>query len=195
MQDRGVRRHDAALQDERIDRVYDTYASEEEFCDNDEWIAAFALTLERRPYTTREFLHQLGGHLWNETGRDGILTAAYRASVPIFCPAIADSCVVLPHIRGAFRLELPSRRLATAGPMPVALHEPLIDRVRARTPLGRGATLLVVYALFFVAVAAIVGAVILFQDLTATSEIEADLHSRFTRLVSLGIELEESAAP
>jgi len=41
----------------------------------------------------------------------------------------------------------------------------------------------------------IVGAVILIQDLTATSEIEADLQSRVIRLVSLGIELEESAAP
>ena len=30
---------DAALQAEHIDRVYDTYAREEEFCDNDEWIA------------------------------------------------------------------------------------------------------------------------------------------------------------
>jgi deoxyhypusine synthase len=85
--------NDAALQDERIDRVYDTYASEEEFCDNDEWIAAFALTLERRPYTSREFLYRLGEHLWKETGRDGILTAAYRAAVPIFCPAIADSSI------------------------------------------------------------------------------------------------------
>ena len=27
------------------------------------------------------------------TGRDGILTAAYRANVPIFCPAIADSSI------------------------------------------------------------------------------------------------------
>jgi deoxyhypusine synthase len=84
---------DGALQEARIDRVYDTYASEEEFVDNDEWIAAFALTLERRPYTTREFLYQLGRHLWEETGRDGILTAAYRASVPVFCPAIADSSI------------------------------------------------------------------------------------------------------
>ena len=32
---------DAALAEERIDRVYDTYASEEEFVENDEWIAAF----------------------------------------------------------------------------------------------------------------------------------------------------------
>ena len=41
----------------------------------------------------------------------------------------------------------------------------------------------------------IVGAVILIQDLTETSEIEADLQNRVTRLVSLGIELEETAAP
>jgi deoxyhypusine synthase len=87
------RENDAALQEERIDRVYDTYASEEEFCDNDEWIAEFVLTLERRPYTSREFLYRLGEHLWKTTGRDGILTAAYRASVPIFCPAIADSSI------------------------------------------------------------------------------------------------------
>ncbi len=87
------RENDAALQADHIDRVYDTYASEDEFVDNDEWIAAFAMTIERRPYTSREFLYKLGEHLWNETGRDGILTAAYRASVPIFCPAIADSSI------------------------------------------------------------------------------------------------------
>src|SRR5437764_44872 len=84
---------DAALAEERIDRVYDTYASEEEFIGNDNWIADFAGTLEHRPYTTREFLYQLGGHLWKTTGQNGILTAAYRANVPIFCPAIADSSI------------------------------------------------------------------------------------------------------
>ncbi len=84
---------DAALADDRIDRVYDTFASEEEFIDNDNWIADFAATLEPRPFTTREFLHLLGRHLWETTGRDGILTAAYRAKVPIFCPAIADSSI------------------------------------------------------------------------------------------------------
>src|SRR6266550_767101 len=30
---------DTALAESRIDRVYDTYASEEEFCENDNWIA------------------------------------------------------------------------------------------------------------------------------------------------------------
>jgi deoxyhypusine synthase len=87
------RENDAALQADHIDRVYDTYASEDEFVDNDEWIAAFALTLERRPYTSREFLYKLGEHLWKETQREGILTAAYRTSVPLFCPAISDSSI------------------------------------------------------------------------------------------------------
>jgi deoxyhypusine synthase len=84
---------DAMLQAERVDRVYDTYASEKEFIENDEWIAEFALTLERRAYSSREFLYRLGEHLWTQTEADGILTAAYRASVPIFCPAIADSSI------------------------------------------------------------------------------------------------------
>ena len=84
---------DAALAEDRIDRVYDTYASEEEFCDNDVWIGDFAASIEHRPYTSREFLNRLGGHLWSETKTNGILTAAYRAGVPIFCPAIADSSI------------------------------------------------------------------------------------------------------
>src|SRR5579862_9234975 len=84
---------DVQLAEDRIDRVYDTYASEEEFISNDNWIADFATTLEPRSYTSREFLHLLGGHLWKTTGRDGILTAAFRANVPIFCPAIADSSI------------------------------------------------------------------------------------------------------
>jgi deoxyhypusine synthase len=84
---------DALLAEDRIDRVYDTFASEEEFIENDNWIADFAASIERRPYTSREFLYRLGGHLWETTRRDGILTSAYRANVPIFCPAIADSSI------------------------------------------------------------------------------------------------------
>src|SRR6202790_3395158 len=54
---------DAALAEDGIDRVYDTLASEEEFIGNDNWIAEFGASLEARPYTTREFLYLLGGHL------------------------------------------------------------------------------------------------------------------------------------
>ena len=84
---------DRTLQAVHIDRVYDTLVDEDQFVDNDEWIASFTAQLEPRRYTTREFLHRLGGHLWDETANDGILTAAYRARVPIFCPAIADSSI------------------------------------------------------------------------------------------------------
>ena len=84
---------DRALQAARIDRVYDTLMSEDEFVDNDNWIAEYARSLEPRAYTSREFLYQLGGHLWRATRRDGILTAAHRAGVPVFCPAIADSSI------------------------------------------------------------------------------------------------------
>jgi fructose-1,6-bisphosphatase/sedoheptulose 1,7-bisphosphatase-like protein len=41
----------------------------------------------------------------------------------------------------------------------------------------------------------VVGAVILMQDLTESRKIEEDLEQRVTKLVSLGVELEESAAP
>jgi deoxyhypusine synthase len=84
---------DRDLQALHIDRVYDTLVDEDEFIDNDNWIATFAATLESRPYTSREFLYHLGGKLWEDTGQDGILTAAFRANVPIFCPAIADSSI------------------------------------------------------------------------------------------------------
>ena len=84
---------DRTLQAHHIDRVYDTLVDEDEFIDNDNWITTFATTLESRPHTSREFLYRLGGHLWENTGQDGILTAAYRANVPIFCPAIADSSI------------------------------------------------------------------------------------------------------
>ncbi len=103
---------DAALAQDRIDRVYDTYASEEEFIENDNWIAKFAASLEKRPYTSREFLYRLGGHLWEATGRDGILTAAFRANVPIFCPAIADSSIGMglsqarQHVAGAGYIDI-----------------------------------------------------------------------------------------
>jgi len=38
-----------------------------------------------------------------------------------------------------------------------------------------------------------VGAVILIQDVTETAKIEEDLEERVTKLIALGVELEESA--
>ncbi len=88
-----ARTDDRRLQTHHIDRVYDTLVDEDEFIKNDIWIAQFVSTLESRQYSSREFLYRLGKHLWDETGQDGILTAAFRSKVPIFCPAIADSSI------------------------------------------------------------------------------------------------------
>ena len=87
------RADDRALQQHHIDRVYDTLVDEDEFIENDIWLAEFAASLEPRRFSSREFLYHLGGRLWSETQRDGILTAAFRARVPVFCPAIADSSI------------------------------------------------------------------------------------------------------
>ena len=85
---------DVTLFEHRIDKIYDTFASEDEFRDTDDYIADFAKGLDpRRSYTTREFLNLLGRRLAEEGTRDGILTAAARARVPIYCPAIGDSSI------------------------------------------------------------------------------------------------------
>jgi len=83
---------DAELCALNIDRIYDTFARDEEFDKTDRYIAKFASELERRPYTTREFLHLLGKKL-SDRPEQGMLTSASQAGVPIYCPAIADSSI------------------------------------------------------------------------------------------------------
>lgn len=85
---------DVMLQEEGIDRIYDVFASESEFRALDDYITLFADTLDLdRPYTTREFLYLLGQKISKETDKDGIVTSAYRAGVPIYCPAMGDSSI------------------------------------------------------------------------------------------------------
>jgi deoxyhypusine synthase len=85
---------DVHLQKHLIDRMYDTLADEEEFRDADAMIGRFAASLDQsRPYTTREFLYLLGKDLAKRAKEDGIVTAAYRAGVPLYCPAVADSSI------------------------------------------------------------------------------------------------------
>src|SRR6185436_18189950 len=46
---------------------------------------------QTRAYSAREFLHLLGKELAEIASEDGVLTSAFKAKVPIFCPAIAES--------------------------------------------------------------------------------------------------------
>jgi deoxyhypusine synthase len=85
---------DVVLGENMIDRMYDVLADEEKFREHDRWIGEFAARLDQsRPYTTREFLYRLGLELAKVAREDGILTAAAKAGVPLFCPAIADSSI------------------------------------------------------------------------------------------------------
>jgi deoxyhypusine synthase len=85
---------DAELIEAGVGRFYDTLASEHEFREADEWVGNFANTVDHsRPYSTREFLHLLGRELSEIATEDGILTSAYKAKVPIYCPSIADSAI------------------------------------------------------------------------------------------------------
>jgi len=85
---------DVMLGRHMVDRMYDVLADEKVFRDHDFWIGRFAGTLDQtRAYTTREFLYLLGKELAKEGAEDGILTAAAKAGVPLYCPAIGDSSI------------------------------------------------------------------------------------------------------
>jgi deoxyhypusine synthase len=74
--------------------MYDTLADEEEFREEDAFVGRFASTLDHsRPYTTREFLYLFGKELLKRAKEDGIITAAYKARIPLYCPAVGDSSI------------------------------------------------------------------------------------------------------
>jgi deoxyhypusine synthase len=85
---------DVMLQKALIDRMYDVLADEERFREHDAWIGRFAASLDQsRPYTTREFLYLLGKELSGRAEEDGIVTAAAKARIPLYCPAVGDSSI------------------------------------------------------------------------------------------------------
>ncbi|MGZ5436894.1 MAG: deoxyhypusine synthase family protein [Pyrinomonadaceae bacterium] len=87
---------DAELEVAKINRMWDLLASEEEYHEAEEWVGGFASQLDQsRPYSTREFLHLLGRELAEIAAEDGVLTAAYKSRVPVFCPGIGDSGIAV----------------------------------------------------------------------------------------------------
>ena len=87
---------DAELEASQINRMWDVLASEEEYSEANEWVGGFTNQLDQtRAYSTREFLHLLGRELAEIATDDGVLTSAYKARVPVFCPTIADSSIAV----------------------------------------------------------------------------------------------------
>ncbi len=83
---------DEKLRELYIDRIYDTFIDEEQLqvCDNT--IKSIADSLERRPYSSREFIRQMGRYLVsNSRKKESLVQTAYENGVPIFCPAFSDS--------------------------------------------------------------------------------------------------------
>ena len=87
---------DAELRELMIDRIYDTFIDEEELRICDETTHQITNSLEPRPYSSREFIREMGAYLVRngktpqDGGRDSIILAAYEKNVPIFCPAFSD---------------------------------------------------------------------------------------------------------
>src|SRR5919202_6015624 len=97
---------DAELESAQISRMWDLLASDEEYREAKEWIGGFTNQLDdTRPYSTREFLHLLGRELAEIATEDGVLTSAYKARVPVFCPAIADSSISVGIAASRFEKE------------------------------------------------------------------------------------------
>ena len=83
---------DTLLRDLYIDRIYDTYIDEEELQVCDRTIEEIANSLEARPYSSREFIAEMGKYLVkNAKKKDSLVQSAYENNVPIFCPAFSDS--------------------------------------------------------------------------------------------------------
>ncbi len=83
---------DTELRKNYIDRIYDTYIDEEELQACDQAICDIANTLKPKPYTSREFIKELGKFLKSNSKKKGsLIETAYDNNVPIFCPAFTDS--------------------------------------------------------------------------------------------------------
>ncbi len=91
---------DETLRDLRIDRIYDTLIDEDQLqvCDNT--ITEIADSLPPRPYSSREFIREMGRYLIDNAKKpDSLVQAAYENHVPIFCPAFSDSSAGLGLVK------------------------------------------------------------------------------------------------
>ncbi|MFO0945187.1 MAG: deoxyhypusine synthase [Planctomycetota bacterium] len=98
---------DGELRDLNIDRIYDTLIDEDELRICDDTTRLIADELEPRPHSSREFIRAMGEYLDRHGCRtnDSIIYEAYKAEVPIFCPAFSDcsagfGLVAHQHFRG-----------------------------------------------------------------------------------------------
>ncbi len=84
--------NDSELRSLYIDRIYDTYIDEEQLQSCDGAIKKIADSLEPKPYSSRQFISEMGKFLQkNAKKKNSLIQLAYENNVPIFCPAFSDS--------------------------------------------------------------------------------------------------------
>ena len=84
--------NDRELRSLYIDRIYDTYIDEEDLQSCDRILCDIAGSLEPRPYSSREFIKEMGRYLKENAKKPGSLVeTAFDHDVPVFCPAFTDS--------------------------------------------------------------------------------------------------------
>ena len=94
---------DKELQSADVSRIGDILSSNDEYQEADEWIGSVINQLDlTRPYSIREMLHLVGRELAEIAHEDGILTAAFKSRVPIFCPDLAQSQLAVGIARCKF---------------------------------------------------------------------------------------------
>ena len=83
--------NDNELRELMIDRIYDTYIDEEDLRNCDMTIAEIANSLPPRPYSSREFIKEMGKYLVDHNkGENSVVRNAYENGIPIFVPAFSD---------------------------------------------------------------------------------------------------------
>lgn len=83
---------DKILRSLYIDRIYDTFISEDDLQVCDRTIKEIADALEPRPYSSREFIREMGRYLVAKSKKkDSLVQTAFEKDIPIFCPAFTDS--------------------------------------------------------------------------------------------------------
>jgi deoxyhypusine synthase len=82
---------DNVMRELHIDRIYDTFIDEDELRVCDEVMGKIADELEFRPYSSREFIREMGRYLDRQGKKiPSLVHSAYKNDVPIFCPAFSD---------------------------------------------------------------------------------------------------------
>ncbi len=99
--------NDEELETAEIARVGDMLANQDEYREADEWIGSVINQLESsNSYSVREFLHLIGRELAEIAHEDGILTAAFKSRVPIYCPDVLQTPLSVGIARSRFEKKI-----------------------------------------------------------------------------------------